>query len=147
MVFDLFIYPLFNILKNISSNICFIDLTSHQRKTLGHMFNYLNSGGIYICEDLHAFMQGYNDVNPPALEIFNNYIKTGFYNCELITKEEEEEYLNNNIELLEVYYRDRNAFMCWNCKEINNLNKEICNCGTILDCINDKSITSILIHK
>ena len=110
------------------------------------MFNYLNSDGIYICEDLHSFMKGYNDVNYSTLEIFNNYIKTGIYNCDLITKEEQK-YLNDNIDSLKVYYRDRNAIMCYNCKTINKLDKKNCSCGTILDYIRDQSITSILIHK
>jgi len=135
--------------KNIKFDIIIDDgshLTSHQRKTLGHMFNYLNSDGIYICEDLHAFLLGYNDVNPSTLEIFNNYIKTGNYYCDLISKEQEN-YLNNNIGMLEVYHRDRNAFMCYNCKRVNKLDEKVCSCGTTLDPINNKSITSILIHK
>ena len=136
--------------KNIKFEIIIDDgshLTSHQRKTLGHMFNYLNSDGIYICEDLHtSFSKGYNDVNHSTLEIFNNYTKTGSYHCDLISKEEQN-YLNNNIDMLEVYHRDRNALMCYNCKIVNKLDQKICYCGTKLDPINNKSITSILIHK
>jgi 23S rRNA U2552 (ribose-2'-O)-methylase RlmE/FtsJ len=135
--------------KNIKFDIIIDDgshLTSHQRKTLGHMFKYLNKGGIYVCEDLHAYTKGYNDVNVSTLDIFNEYNKTEIYNCDLIT-EYQQKYLNDNIDLLKIFYRDKNAFMCYKCKKINKFIKETCSCGTILDCVNDQSITSILIHK
>ena len=59
---------------------------------------------------------------------------------------EQLEYLNDNIESVEIFKRDKNAIRCWKCKKNNVENSFTCECGVDLS-INSHSITSVIVHK
>lgn len=121
-------------------------MTSHQQTSLGFFFQYLNSGGIYICEDLHtSYSPGYIDTATTTMNILENYQATKQIQCELFDIIQTN-YLNENISDLQIYERKENALMCYKCKKPNNTCDNICACGTDLS-PSDRSITSILIHK
>jgi hypothetical protein len=121
-------------------------LTSHQQKSLGFLFPYLNENGLYVCEDLHtSFNSNYIDSNKTTVDIFEEYQQTQKINCDIIDIEQIQ-YLNNNIKKIEIYRRDRNALMCYNCKKNNYNDNSNCSlCGTDLSPF-DKSITSIILN-
>ena len=50
-------------------------ITSHQQQTLGYLFNnYLTSGGIYVCEDIHTSLWNkYVDTNQTTLDLFEKF--------------------------------------------------------------------------
>ena len=59
---------------------------------------------------------------------------------------EQLEYLNENIESVKIFKRDKNAIRCWKCKKNNVENSFTCECGIDLS-INSHSITSVIVHK
>jgi len=86
--------------------------TLMQQKTLGHLFKYVKSGGMYIVEDLHTSVWGdwglpANDENCclKVLERFNsdNEITTPYMT------DEEKDYLNNNILSIEIIDTKKNG--------------------------------------
>jgi hypothetical protein len=87
MAFDLFIYPLFNILKNISSNICFIDNLNFLEKNKNVLLvMYLN--------DLGKYVKNYNFNISPNVRII--FIHPDFlYNHSKYDQTEIIEFVNN----------------------------------------------------
>jgi spermidine synthase len=136
--------------KNIKFDIIIEDgshLTSHQQKCLGHLFPYVNDGGIYICEDLHtSFRRDFVDTTQHTVELFQDYNIKGEFQCNLLTSTQMT-YLNNSIKELVFFTRNTNAYQCWKCKKVNTLNVGKCECGTTLDPVGDLSITSIIYKK
>ena len=129
----------FDIIINDGSHI-----TSHQQNSFGFLFPFLNSNGIYICEDLHtSYNNLYINTKETTLEIFKNYKITKKINSEIINNK----YINDNIVNIQLYEKNKNALKCFNCQTINNNNNSNC-----LVCHNDlspncKSITNIILHK
>jgi hypothetical protein len=122
-------------------------MTSHQQISLGFLFPYLISGGIYVCEDIHTSLHStYIDSKETTLDIFLRYQKTGIFENNLM-KPSEVEYLRQNIKQLEIYTKNQHALKCYSCKTPNVKKNASCDCGVILDYNVDKSITSILTHK
>lgn len=77
-----------------------------QQITLGYMFKFLKSNGLFVIEDLHTsyFAQhAYNNTNTinTTLKIIQDYIKTGTFNSEFML-DEEKKYLIENIESIEL---------------------------------------------
>jgi hypothetical protein len=121
-------------------------MTSHQQTSLGFFFPYLNSGGIYVCEDLHtSYSPGYIDTAVTTMNILENYQTTKQFECSLLD-EKQITYLNENIMDLQIYERTKNAIMCYKCKRTNLFRESMCVCGVNLS-PSDRSITSILTHK
>lgn len=121
-------------------------IVSHQQKTLGVLFKYLDIGGIYICEDLQTSLkENYFDTTISTLDMLKNFITFREIKSDEINTDDIN-YLNNNIEKIELFKRTNNAIKCYNCNKINNNNSNICTCGTILG-PEDHSITSIIIRK
>jgi 23S rRNA U2552 (ribose-2'-O)-methylase RlmE/FtsJ len=120
-------------------------LTSHQQKSLGFLFPFLNKGGIYICEDLHTSYRLDNvDTKITTMEMIEYFqntktIKTDILNMNQI------EYLNKNIIDIVLYERKHNAIQCYGCKKYNTEGMNYCNCGINLS-PSDRSITSVFIH-
>jgi hypothetical protein len=83
-----------------------------QQITLATLFKSIKPGGIYILEDLHTSLEapmpekawcGWGDPNKTiTLNMLNNFIKTGKIESDYLT-DDEKEYLNNNIESIEIY--------------------------------------------
>lgn len=141
---------LYDILKDIKFDIIIEDgshLTSHQQKTLGFLFPFLNKNGIYICEDLHtSFRKNYIDSNITTMDMINNYFINKVIESDLIP-ENNKNYLNDNIEDIILYERKENAIMCYNCRNYNLDKIDECKfCKTNLS-PNERSITSIILHK
>jgi hypothetical protein len=121
-------------------------MTSHQQTSLGFFFPYLNSGGIYVCEDLHtSYSSEYVDTTTTTMDILEKYQSTKEIDCELLD-ENQKKYLNENILDLQIYKRKDNALMCYKCRRNNNGMLGKCVCATDLS-PNDRSITSIFIHR
>lgn len=88
-----------------------IDDGSHimkdQQLSLGVLFRYLKSGGVYIIEDLHTSMNihgdrfGYESSLISTYEMLNKFNETNTIESNWIT-DNEKEYLNNNIKSVEV---------------------------------------------
>jgi hypothetical protein len=83
-----------------------------QQITLAKMFKSLKSGGIFIIEDLHTSLEvplpekawcGWGDPDKTiTLDMLKEFQVNGKIISDFMT-EEEMEYLNNNIESIEVY--------------------------------------------
>ena len=83
-----------------------------QQITLATLFKSIKSGGIYILEDLHTSLEarmpekawcGWGDASKTiTLDMLNNFIETRKIESDYMT-DEEKEYLNNNIESIEIY--------------------------------------------
>jgi ubiquinone/menaquinone biosynthesis C-methylase UbiE len=133
--------------NNIKFDIIIDDgshMTSHQQKSLGFFFRYLNEKGIYICEDLHtSYNKSYIDTTITTMEMIENYKKTFKINSDVLN-ETDKNYLNEHISELILYQRKENALMCYNCGEYNLDKKETCVCNVNLSS-SDRSITSIFI--
>jgi hypothetical protein len=137
---ELFQHMKFDIIIDDGSHI-----TSHQQKSLGFFFPYLNKEGIYICEDLHtSYDNNYIDTSMTTLQILEEYNNIKSININLLDKDENK-YLNDNINEVNIYYRNQNAFKCYECSNLNNENLEYCICGVDLSPRN-KSISSIITH-
>lgn len=138
------------IFKDIKFDIIIDDgshQTLHQLISLGHMFKYLNKNGLYICENLHTSLnKGYCNTNISTLDVFNNFKKINKINSDVIPIENIN-YLNNNIKLIDIYYKSINSLKCFKCGKINFDDVGICNCGAILDYKTNPSITSVIIHN
>jgi beta-1,4-mannosyl-glycoprotein beta-1,4-N-acetylglucosaminyltransferase len=138
-----------SIFKDIKFDIIIDDgshQTLHQLISLGHMFKYLNKNGIYVCEDLHTSLIGghYCNTRTSTLNVLSNFVQTKKIVSEVIPPENIE-YLNNNIEKMEILSRQTNSIKCARCGKINFSNLKICQCGEILS--PDKhSITSVMYH-
>jgi hypothetical protein len=88
-----------------------IDDGSHimkdQQISFGVLFNSLKSGGVYILEDLHTSMNihedryGYQSSLISTYDMLNKFKETGLIESEWMT-DSEKEYLNNNIESIEI---------------------------------------------
>jgi beta-1,4-mannosyl-glycoprotein beta-1,4-N-acetylglucosaminyltransferase len=122
-------------------------ITSHQQLTLAFLFPHLNKDGIYVCGDLHtSYRENFCDTDITTLEMLKNFqttnqIKTNVLNPQQI------DYLNTHIKKVELFFRDKNALRCYNCKNDNISNAENCkSCNTLLS-PEDKSVTSIIKKK
>jgi len=78
-----------------------------QQITLGFMFKYLKSGGLFIIEDLHTsyfapFAYNKTNTNNTTLNMVQNYINKGTIISDFITQEENE-YLISNIKEMKMY--------------------------------------------
>jgi hypothetical protein len=83
-----------------------------QQITLATLFKSIKPGGIYILEDLHTSLEAripekawcnWGDASKTiTLDMLNNFIKAGKIESDYLTQEEKE-YLNNNIESVEIY--------------------------------------------
>lgn len=143
----------FDRLNELFSNIKFdiiIDdgshIISHQQKSLGFLFPFLNKNGLYVCEDLHtSYDPNYIDSEVTTLQILEDYIDTKKIHSKLLNLEENQ-YLNDNIKEVDIYYRNKNALVCYNCNKLNFINVTLCTCGIDLSS-NCKSITSIIIKN
>ena len=119
-------------------------LTSHQQKSLGFFFPFLNKDGIYICEDLHtSYCVDYVDSTITTMEMIEYYQNTKTIKSDIIN-DRQIDYLNKNIVDVVLYERKHNALQCYSCKRYND-NKNNCVCGTLLS-PSDRSITSVFIH-
>jgi hypothetical protein len=75
----------------------------HQMISLGALFKYLKSGGIYILEDITLPGKTCFSVrNEKTLETINKYLETGNFESPFITSEEKE-YLEKNIKSIEIH--------------------------------------------
>jgi hypothetical protein len=137
------------IFNNIKFDIIIEDgshMTSHQQTSLGFFFPYLNSGGVYVCEDLHtSYRSEYIDTKDTTIDILEKYQATQKIECDLLA-ENKKKYLNENIMNLQIYERKKNALMCYKCKKNNIDMLEKCVCATDLS-PNNRSITSIFTHR
>lgn len=137
------------IIKDIKFDIIIDDgshITSHQEKSLGFLFPFLNKNGIYVCEDLHTSLKRtFVDTKITILDILKNFNITKKIEATLIDSKNLE-YLNENISKIEIYYRNTNALQCYSCKKYNSNNLPFCSCGTNIS-PTDLSITSIIRHK
>jgi 23S rRNA U2552 (ribose-2'-O)-methylase RlmE/FtsJ len=140
-------HKLQELFKGITFDIIIEDgshLTSHQQTSLGFFFQYLNKGGIYICEDLHtSYRPNYIDTPTTTMEMIENYQTTKSIKSDVLSNTEIE-YLNKNIVDIVVYERKDNALQCYNCKKWNTEHANNCICGINLS-PSDRSITSIFI--
>ena len=143
-----------NILTGLSFDIIIDDgshITSHQQKSLGYLFPYLAPGGIYICEDLHTSLnKKFVDTTISMLALLEEYCVMGelSYISNKNLTIEEIAYLNENIENVDIYNRDRNAPFCYACKKANKDDFPKCiYCKAILDPFMNKSITSVIKKK
>jgi ubiquinone/menaquinone biosynthesis C-methylase UbiE len=120
--------------------------TSHQQTSLGFFFQYLNAGGIYICEDLHtSYRTSHIDSSITTMQMIENYKLFGTFKSNLLTNEQLE-YLHTNVSDLKLYERSENALLCYHCFQLNVLRGDNCaSCGTLLSPL-DRSITSIFFH-
>ena len=139
-----------SIFKDIKFDIIIDDgshQTLHQLISFGHMFKYLNKNGIYVCEDLHTSLIAghYCNTRITTLNVLSQFVYTKKIVSEVISKENTE-YLNNNIEKMEILSRQTNSLKCSRCGKINFDNVKICECKEILS-INKSSITSIIHHN
>lgn len=121
-------------------------ITSHQEKSFGFLFPFLNKNGIYICEDLHtSFINAFIDTKVTILDILKNFNITKKIESTLIDNKNLE-YLNDNISEIQIYYRNTNALKCYSCKNYNLQNFPTCSCGINIS-PTDFSITSVIINK
>jgi len=120
-------------------------ITSHQQQTLGYLFNnYLTSGGIYVCEDIHTSLWNkYVDTNQTTLDLFEKFNVDKVFKCNLLTNEQNA-YLTQHIQSILIYKRTVNAYKCYKCKQVNTNNNSTCTCGTALDPRQNPSYTSII---
>lgn len=85
--------------------------TYHQMISLGHLFKYIKSGGIYFLEDIS--IPG-NPVccirNDETFNIINEFQKNGHFLTTHITQEERE-YLQNNIEKIILFNDIQDAYI------------------------------------
>jgi len=139
---ELFENKKFDIIIDDGSHLC-----SHQQKSFGFLFPYLNPNGIYVCEDLHtSYKSGYIDTTLSTMQVLENYQKNKRISS-YVLDDAQKEYLNQHISEMTIFKRKENAIMCHRCKKINDENKEFCIvCRTILSPL-DKSITSVIIHN
>ena len=139
-----------NIFNNIKFDIIIDDgshQTLHQLISLGHMFKYLNKNGLYVCEDLHTSLnKTYCNTTISTLDVLKQFQQTNKIYSNVISNENIN-YLNNNIKLIDIYYKTQNHLKCYKCGKINFDNVNICECNSVLDYKNNPSITSIIIHK
>jgi hypothetical protein len=138
------------IFKDIKFDIIIDDgshQTLHQKKSLGHMFSYLNSGGIYVCEDLHtSYSKMYCNTKISTLKMLEDYNRINKIESNIIPSNKLE-YLNTHIEKVDIFYKNKNALKCYKCGKINFDNFDLCECSSILCCNKNPSITSVIIHK
>jgi beta-1,4-mannosyl-glycoprotein beta-1,4-N-acetylglucosaminyltransferase len=138
------------IFKDIKFDIIMDDgshQTIHQHKSLGHMFSYLNKNGIYVCEDLHtSYNKGYCNTNVSTLDMLEKFNKEHMIKSDYILKDQLK-YLNDNIQQIEIYKRDKNALKCYKCGKINFDDNDTCECKAILGYKTNPSITSVICHK
>ena len=120
-------------------------ITSHQQQTLGYLFNnYLTSGGIYVCEDIHTSLwDRYVDTKQTTLDLFEKFNVDKVFKCNLLTNEQNA-YLTQHIQSILIYKRTVNAYKCYKCKQVNTNNNSTCTCGTALDPRQNPSYTSII---
>jgi hypothetical protein len=77
---------------------------------------------MYICEDLHtSYRTNYINTDLTTLEILEIYNKTKKFICNTIPVEQVD-YLNNNINDLIIFERNKNALRCYSCNQNNNFN-------------------------
>lgn len=138
-----------NLFSGIKFDIIIEDgshLTSHQQTSLGFFFQYLNAGGIYICEDLHtSYRKSHVDTSITTMQMIENYKLFGTFKTNLLTNEQMD-YLHSNVSDLKLYERTENAIVCYQCFKTNFSRADNCtSCGTVLSPL-DRSITSIFFH-
>lgn len=94
----------------------------HQQISLGYLFPHVNSGGMFIIEDVHTSLPDYysrEDFNVNESEsnttllMIEYFIRTGKIRSEFMT-EKEAAYLTENIERIELHYmhNDKHSIMC-----------------------------------
>ena len=81
--------------------------TLYQQKSLSYLFDYVKPGGLYVVEDLHTSLMGpqwglYPEDSYTCLNILKRYKDTGEISSPHLSPEKID-YLNNNIESIEVY--------------------------------------------
>lgn len=85
----------------------------HQQVSLGYLFRYVRSGGIFIIEDIHTslpemypdpFFKVSEDERNTTLLMIEYFIRTGKIRSQYMT-EAEMRYLEANIESIELHYR------------------------------------------
>lgn len=138
----LFEHMIFDIIIDDGSH-----MTMHQLQSLGFLFKKLKKNGLYICEDIHTSLRT-NFINSQTipLKIFENYKTNKTINvCEISI--EDNNYINNNLKDIVVFKREKNAYKCYGCGQINNLNSSTCNNCKINLSPSDLSCTSILFKK
>jgi cephalosporin hydroxylase len=82
----------------------------HQMISLGHLFQYVKSGGIYILED--ASIPGHKACcirNDQTYITLSNFIQTQKFVTEYIT-DDEKKYLEDNIDKIELYPDVQDAY-------------------------------------
>ena len=120
-------------------------LTSHQQKSLGFFFPFLNKDGIYICEDLHtSYRENFIDSTITTMEMIEYYQNTKTIKSDILN-DSQINYLNQNIVDVLLYERQHNALQCYNCKTYNTEGRNYCVCGINLS-PSDRSITSVFVH-
>lgn len=84
---------------------------SHQQVSLGFLFDQVEPGGLFIIEDVHtsipAYYEGFGQdstLSNTTLKIFLDYLVSENIESVYMT-EEEEAYLEKNIEYIEIYKR------------------------------------------
>lgn len=85
--------------------------TIHQMVSLGHLFKYVKSGGIYIMEDLSIPWRNVCCIrNDESLEIVAKFIHTKSFDIPYLLPEEKE-YLEKNIQSVEIITDIQNAYV------------------------------------
>lgn len=121
--------------------------TNHQLISLGFMFKYLKENGLYVLEDLHtSYNKGYCNTRISALKVLEDFTQNSKISSEVISKENLD-YLEKNIEKIDIFHKTSNNLKCFKCGKINFEDIEICECKAILSYKMNPSITSIIVKK
>lgn len=136
--------------RNIQFDIIIDDgshMTLHQLQSLGFLFKYLKKSGLYICEDLHtSVISSFINSTTIPLNILNDYASNKLLNIPEILKEDND-YINDNIQDIVIYKRNKNAIKCYRCLTPNIKNLPQCSKCNINLSPTDLSITSIIVKK
>jgi hypothetical protein len=124
----------FNIIFDNGSHVVHDQLVS-----LGFLFKYIKSDGMYICESIQTSLD-YVPFDNSVLHMLRTKFIGGFL------LDDEAEYLNENIKDIKIHEKSRNPLICYHCGDYILKNDKFCECGAIIDPSLSKSIT-VLITK
>lgn len=113
-------------------------VTSHQQTTLGILFEQLNDGGLYVCEDIHtSFSPSCVDTRLNTID----FLKTRTFESECILPKTQE-FIRSHVVGIDFYNRTTMPYKCWNCKQPF----QMCHCGKDIKPSEKDSQTAVLIR-